>query len=152
MENQQSGIASSEKPSTNKLGMFDRRINRTGFLLAYPYLLLPLLIPIFLQLVIVGHSSDSAHPTGLTAIVNIFSLLISLVILILFMPAGISVYVRRLHDINQSGSWAFLVLVPFLSALLWLYLVFAPGTKESNKYGMPVKSLNYWVVLGFKRP
>lgn len=42
---------------------------------------------------------------------------------------------RRLHDLDQSGWWSLLCLVPLLNIALALYLLFAPGGKLANQYG-----------------
>lgn len=45
--------------------------------------------------------------------------------------------IQRLHDLDKSG-WFFLVmLIPLIGALFTLYVVFAPGSKEANRYGNP---------------
>ncbi|MGK4422055.1 DUF805 domain-containing protein, partial [Klebsiella pneumoniae] len=35
---------------------------------------------------------------------------------------------RRFHDLDLSGWLSALVLIPLLNLLVWLYLIFAPGT------------------------
>ena len=47
----------------------------------------------------------------------------------------LAVTTRRLHDLNCSGWWQLLTLIPFVSVLLLLVLLFYKGTQESNKYG-----------------
>ncbi|SDQ77182.1 DUF805 domain-containing protein [Pseudovibrio sp. Tun.PSC04-5.I4] len=44
----------------------------------------------------------------------------SILSIALLLP-NIAVAVRRLHDINRSGFWLFIVLIPILGALLLLY-------------------------------
>ncbi|HEV2403598.1 MAG TPA: DUF805 domain-containing protein [Candidatus Saccharimonadales bacterium] len=143
------------------LGMFERRTGRLAFLLAIIYAMAPLIIVALLQMVVhfalaSSTSSDVTTTTtssnALTAIVNIISLLVGIVSVVLIIPVTISAYVRRLHDVNQSGLLTLLVFVPFVNLLLFLYLLFAPGTQGANKYGNPVNSYNYWVVTGLKKP
>ena len=45
-----------------------------------------------------------------------------------------AVIVRRLHDLNLSGKWAWLFIIPPLGILLLLYLV-KPGQGIKNKFG-----------------
>ncbi len=42
---------------------------------------------------------------------------------------------RRLNDVNQSGWWLLMFIVPLANTLLALYLIFAAGTDGVNKYG-----------------
>lgn len=43
--------------------------------------------------------------------------------------------VRRLHDRSHSGYLIAFSLLPGVNLLLWLYLVFAPSSPSSNKWG-----------------
>ncbi len=56
--------------------------------------------------------------------------------LVLLLP-GISVSVRRLHDIGRSGWWLLLVLVPVIGALVLLFFYVQAGDPEANEYGEP---------------
>lgn len=54
----------------------------------------------------------------------------------LFLIPGLSVTVRRLHDVELSGWWSIVTFIPFG----WLALLFAlvkKGDLEENKYGSP---------------
>lgn len=44
---------------------------------------------------------------------------------------------RRFNDLNRSGWWAILLLIPYLNIIPWLYLVFARGNDGVNDYGAP---------------
>ena len=43
--------------------------------------------------------------------------------------------VRRLHDMNTVGWWAFLLLVPVANFIFELVLIFAPGSEAENRFG-----------------
>ena len=45
-----------------------------------------------------------------------------------------AVIVRRLHDLNLSGKWAFIFIIPPLGIILLLYLV-KSGQPIKNKFG-----------------
>ncbi|MDE0505307.1 MAG: DUF805 domain-containing protein, partial [Candidatus Poribacteria bacterium] len=46
--------------------------------------------------------------------------------------------IRRLHDINLSGWWMFIVFVPYLGILAIVILVgFVKGTADTNRFGPP---------------
>lgn len=52
----------------------------------------------------------------------------------------ISVSVRRWHDLNKSGWWVLINLIPILG---WIYTIFMlgfmPGDQGTNAYGPPPK-------------
>ncbi len=61
------------------------------------------------------------------------SLIASLAVLI----PGICVSVRRLHDIDRSGWWLLIILIPFIGVLVLLYWTTRPGADGANRFGMP---------------
>lgn len=69
--------------------------------------------------------------TGNTIVGGVFAL----VLLVPYLCFTISAQCRRLNDLNRSGWWALLLIVPFVNIIFWLYLTFAPGTKINNKFG-----------------
>lgn len=48
--------------------------------------------------------------------------------------------IRRLHDLNLSGTWLLLYFVPLVNIFFVIYLLFAPGTKGENTYGLPYQT------------
>ena len=54
--------------------------------------------------------------------------------LILFLPS-LAVAVRRLHDIDRSGWWYLIILVPIIGALVLLYWYIQRGTDGPNQFG-----------------
>ena len=62
---------------------------------------------------------------------------------VLFLPLSLVVLwaaqmlnIKRLHDLNRSGWWLLLLLVPYAGAIAALiYLGFTPGTASENHYG-----------------
>ncbi len=48
---------------------------------------------------------------------------------------GIALGVRRLHDMNASGWWYLLTLVPIANFILFLVLLFKSGSEGPNLYG-----------------
>ena len=48
---------------------------------------------------------------------------------------GLTVTVRRLHDINKSGWWILIILIPLLGVLVLLYWEVLKGTEGTNDYG-----------------
>ena len=65
--------------------------------------------------------------------------IVGLVSLAIFLPS-LAVTVRRLHDVNRSGWWLLIVLVPLIGVLILLYLILLywtikRGDAGSNTYG-----------------
>ena len=54
--------------------------------------------------------------------------------LALLLP-GLGLCVRRLHDINKSGWWALLALIPFVGAIILIVWVAQKGDAAANNYG-----------------
>ena len=61
--------------------------------------------------------------------------LIGFIVLILVVVSGISLSVRRCHDLDKSGIWVLLCFVPIINFIFSLYLLFMRGTIGPNKYG-----------------
>ncbi len=80
---------------------------------------------------------------GLGAITHngVGDLVYYLCIAVLFLP-GIAVNVRRLHDVNKSGWFMFLNLVPIIGFIWILVLTCLDGTRGENKYGSDPKLRN----------
>ena len=57
-----------------------------------------------------------------------------------FIPS-LAVMVRRLHDVNKSGWWYFIILVPLIGIIWMLVLLCTEGDKGDNKYGPNPKAL-----------
>lgn len=75
----------------------------------------------------------SAVANGVDAILGttIIGILYSLVLLV----PGIAIAVRRLHDINKSGWWYLIGLIPLIG-WIWLIILFIKaGDAGKNQYG-----------------
>lgn len=75
-------------------------------------------------------NNDSGEPGAAMAIVMI--LFYAPIIIAFFIAAR-----RRLHDLDRTGWLTLLMIVPLINALFGLYLLFGPGSPETNKYGPP---------------
>lgn len=56
-----------------------------------------------------------------------------------FLP-GLAVAVRRLHDINKSGWYYFVALIPIIGGIWLLVLLATEGDRGSNQYGPDPKN------------
>ena len=58
-----------------------------------------------------------------------------------FIP-GLSIVVRRLHDIGKSGWFYLIILIPIIGFIGILILLCSDGDKEENKWGTNPKIIN----------
>jgi len=52
-----------------------------------------------------------------------------------FVGADITLGIRRLHDLNKSGWYLLLTLVPVINVAFIVYLLFWSGDESANQYG-----------------
>jgi uncharacterized membrane protein YhaH (DUF805 family) len=71
--------------------------------------------------------------------VGLLSTIFSLAILI----PSIAVSVRRLHDINRTGWWILIALVPLVGWIVLLVFHLQDSTPGTNRYGPNPKSTDY---------
>lgn len=94
---------------------------------------------------------DPKSPTG-----SNMAGLFTIVAVLLYIPVavyGIAYSVRRLHDLDKSGWLALLMIVPFVNFIFGLYLLFAKGSPDDNKYGAPPRANRWWHwVVGTAMP
>lgn len=57
------------------------------------------------------------------------------VVVLAYAVSSVMLQIRRLHDLNLSGFFLLLRLVPFVDVILCLYLIFAKGTEGDNRFG-----------------
>ncbi len=62
---------------------------------------------------------------------NAFSIIFALAI---FLP-GLAATIRRLHDLDRSGWWVLIVLVPIVGAILLIVWFCTRGTRGPNRFG-----------------
>lgn len=106
----------------DQLLKFDGRIRRMGWWIAG--------IGVSIVSSVVGAIQGSDSSFVVTLVFGILAIIIWLI--------SMSLSVRRWHDLNKSGWWLLVNLIPFIG---WLYtfimLGFMPGDQESNNYGPP---------------
>ncbi|SHH30483.1 Uncharacterized membrane protein YhaH, DUF805 family [Chryseobacterium oranimense] len=68
-----------------------------------------------------------------------------------FIP-GLAVMVRRLHDVDKSGWWFFIGLIPIIGSIWLLVLLATDGTPGTNQYGVnPKENFNEINEIGQKQ-
>lgn len=60
--------------------------------------------------------------------------------------------IRRLNDMGWSGWWCLLTFVPFVGIIPSLILLFYPGDKQANDYGLPPAPNTTGVIVGACSP
>lgn len=74
--------------------------------------------------------------------------LLPLVLVIPMLAVSFVMAKRRLNDMDRSGWWVLLTFVPILGVIPSLILLFYPGDKQSNDYGLPPAPNTTGVVIG----
>lgn len=69
--------------------------------------------------------------------VLMFAGLLYAVVGIVGMVIGIFWIIKRLHDMDKTGWLALLMIVPLVNFILILFLLFTPGSANSNRFGAP---------------
>jgi uncharacterized membrane protein YhaH (DUF805 family) len=125
-----------------EVGFFKGRIGRLGYLMASVYLLAYFIFAVLLGL-LTGHGSRTS---------NILVILLGMAGVLVAIPLGISLHIRRWHDLGQSGWLTLLNLVPGVGIITAIILTFIPGTSGPNTYGTThPKSLSPKVVFGLSK-
>ena len=108
---------------------FNGRIGRMRYLaygMGINFLLMLVMIPVMGASAFVGGSADGM--SGLTMVTVGVFYLATIVISVMFAK-------RRLNDLNRSGWWCLLFIVPIANLLLAIYMLFFPGTDGDNNWG-----------------
>lgn len=115
-----------------KVFSFGGRIGRVRYL-AYGISLVYLIAMIMAVLLSfsIGLDPALAADPGASMVGIGIILVFSVVILVLSVMYG----KRRLNDLNRSGWWYLLTIVPIANFLLALYMLFAPGSESPNDFG-----------------
>lgn len=101
----------------NNYSKFDGRISRQQY---WMFALYSMLIGIVLNICIV-----------LLPFLAVFGIIYSFALLV----PSICLIIRRLHDVNLSGWWFFVSLVPLLGAIALLIILCLPSDAKANNYG-----------------
>ena len=70
---------------------------------------------------------------ALAAVLGPTFFLLLLVSLVLFLPS-LAVTIRRLHDIDRSGGWFWIILVPVAGSIVLLVFALLPSTPDKNRF------------------
>ncbi len=100
--------------------IFDGRASRSEYWYWVLFVVLASIGMGFLDLIFFPHSR-----------VGILNTLFGLAV---FLP-GLAVCVRRLHDLNRTGWWVLVWLIPIVGWLILLIFMIQEGTESDNRFG-----------------
>jgi len=103
------------------------RLNRWRYFVRAVILLVP---EILLYIVAVATTPPNSPPNYMAGV----GLMLLLYGLIMLVP-NVMLTIRRLHDLDLSGWFYLVFLIPFVNALFGFYALLAPGTRGPNRYG-----------------
>jgi uncharacterized membrane protein YhaH (DUF805 family) len=89
-----------------------------------------------------GVKPEAGGPGG--GLIMAITLLLSLAAVV----ATVLFFIRRLHDIDLSGWWALLGLVPIVNVLFGVFALVKPGTQGPNRFGPPRETKDWERVVG----
>jgi len=110
--------------------VYSGRIGRRSYILGYLLLGLFLVVAVMLLITLALMSSF------ISSYVPKIALVIYVLLILTHQFYGVSLYVRRLHDLNKSGWYALWFLVPLVNIYWALVLLFRKGEEGENKYGI----------------
>ena len=129
-----------------KIFTFNGRIGRMRYLaygIGVNLLLMLIMVPLAGATAFMG-GDPSSSMIGMLGL-GIFYVL-TIVISVMFAK-------RRLNDLNRSGWWFLLFIIPLVNLLLAIYLIFFPGTDGSNNFGpAPAENSIGVLILGWMMP
>lgn len=120
-------------------GTFSGRLNRKRYFGRSLLLGAATAVIYIVGLLIVGICSVLSN--ALAGMVGVF---LAVLMMVMVMLVHISLGARRCHDLDKSGWLYIAVMIPFLGALVALYLLFAKGTEGNNKYGEDISETEGW--------
>ena len=133
-----------------KIISFNGRIGRMRYLaygIGATFLLMLVMMPLIGMSAFLGAGAGGDGGMSMLGVVGMVVYYV-LAILISVMFAK-----RRLNDLNRSGWWFLLFIVPVVNLLLAIYLIFFPGTDGPNDYGpVPVANSIGVLILGWSMP
>jgi uncharacterized membrane protein YhaH (DUF805 family) len=88
-----------------------------------------------LVILVAAQSHASASGSPLLTIANIIAFVFGAALIVIGIPVGIGMQIRRWHDMGHSGWLVLLAFVPFANLVIFVFMFFVPGTVGPNQYG-----------------
>lgn len=116
----------SVKTCLRKSLSFEGRASRSEYWYFNLFIILIYIVEILLLFVFNGDTDETS---------SIFFILLYCLTAIVLLPAGISVTVRRFHDVNRSGWNFWWSAIPYVGSFIVLYFMVQPSSTGTNEYG-----------------
>lgn len=110
----------------DKYADFSGRARRKEYWMFYLFYILTVIVLAFLMGVV-----SEINETLSTFVAAIFVLFVIGSII-----PTLAITARRLHDLNMSGWWQLLFLIPYVGSLVIFIFTLLPGTKGVNRFGL----------------
>lgn len=104
---------------------FSYRSSRSEYWYFILFTFLLALVTSAIDMIVFSYTQQGLFNTGPTSV---------LLQLFLFIP-GLSIAVRRLHDIGRSGWWIFIGVIPIIGLIIYIYWLCKKGDAGPNEYG-----------------
>ena len=115
-----------------KYATFQGRASRSEFWYFYLFTtilgFLGLQIDRFFNLEILGLQLSNINEVAILGPTYIF-------LYFLFFIPSLSLYIRRLHDIDRSGWWLLIAIIPFIGIITLIFFWCLKGSQNRNTYG-----------------
>jgi len=133
-----------------KIFAFSGRIGRMRYLaygIGVNFLLMAVMIPLG------GALGAGGGLMGGEAGMSMIAMLVIGIFYIATIVISVMFAKRRLNDLNRSGWWFLLFLIPLVNLILAIYILFFPGTDGDNNFGpAPVANSTGVLILGWMFP
>jgi uncharacterized membrane protein YhaH (DUF805 family) len=107
---------------------FKGRIGRLRYL-AYGVGTSMILMVVMIPIMAASGLAGGEQAMGVMAIAAMIAFYVASIILAVMFAK------RRLNDMNRSGWWFLLFIVPLINLIMTIYVIFFPGTQGSNNFG-----------------
>lgn len=87
---------------------------------------------------------EAAPAAGIGAGLSVGMLIVQLVLVVF----GVLLTIRRFHDMDASGWWSALLIVPLVNLIAFLVLAIRRGNPGANRFGPPRPTAGWEKVLG----
>jgi uncharacterized membrane protein YhaH (DUF805 family) len=95
-------------------------------------------LPLYGVIIFMVYDSMTSGSGEMSPLVTILGGILGLYALATFLP-GLAVLVRRLHDVNKSGWFILIQLIPLAGPIILLVKLCTEGDKGTNQYGSDPK-------------
>lgn len=102
---------------------FSGRASRSEYWLFYLFTIIAGIVMVIIDAAVGTYDAK----TGYGLLNTVFSLAV--------LVPGLAVSVRRLHDLNKSGWWLLISIIPFIGAICLIVWFCFKGTEGQNRFG-----------------